>query len=322
MLKILYDQSIPHIHQLFSNHFELCPYINEKDLLQKIKGHDILICRSSFPITGQTLKNSNIQLVATASSGSEHLQFQNSSIIKMDARGGNAHAVSDYITACLACLNVSNNQSLAIIGHGFVGQMLNKRLTKLGFSSIIYDPFQDFKTTWDEVVHTDIILVHPNYHQTKPYATHHLLSYRFFRMLSEQTMVINASRGKILDEQALIQSPWKGIFCTDVYQNEPHINPLILERASICTPHIAGHSIEAKFRITEILAQKIHQHYHLNIPREQNKNLLILDTHHWKQEVLKIYNPMQETKLLKVRHQIDDFINLRRTHHRHEYDFN
>ena len=72
-----------------------------------------------------------------------------------------------------------------------------------------------------------------------------------------------------MNESALIDSIEQGkklIYCTDVYEHEPDINPDIVALATLCTPHIAGHSIEAKNRAVTMLSEKIHAIYELPYP--------------------------------------------------------
>jgi erythronate-4-phosphate dehydrogenase len=320
MLKILFDHHIPYIEELFSKYFELTSYQHIDELKVMVHQHDILICRSHTVITDEMIQNTSIQCIATASSGSEHIHIQNPDITVIDARGGNAHAVGDYILCILAEQNIESNLSVGIIGYGYVGQLLSKRLKTLGFKVKVYDPLKNLTTSFAEILNSQIILVHPNYHCNPPYPTHHLLSDDFFNTISNETILINASRGKILDEAALLKSQWKGIFCTDVYQNEPHINPKIIERATICTPHIAGHSLEAKRNISEIIAQKIHEHFKLNYQSHNTKNQLILPQNNWQTEALKIYSPRIESQALKSNCSAEHFLRLRKAHHRPEFE--
>jgi erythronate-4-phosphate dehydrogenase len=320
MLKILFDHSIPNIEELFSSHFELSSYQHQSELKEQIRTHDILICRATTQITPELIKHSAVQCIATASSGSDHIHIQNPKIKVMDAKGGNAHAVGDYILCTLAELNIVNKTSIGIIGHGHVGKALNLRLKSLGFDVKVYAPTHNLPTSFSEMMQSNVILVHPNYHTNPPYSTHHLLSHDFFKNISEQTVVINASRGKILDEQALLASSWKGVFCTDVYQNEPDINPDIMQRASICTPHIAGHTIEAKSKISEILAKKIHEYFKKKFEVKDHQNLTLISQKNWQEEVLKIYSPKFETDSLKKDSSAKHFLELRKAHLRHEFE--
>ena len=60
MLRILYDQHIPHIETWFPKHFQLTGYFDHDDLIEKVQNQDILICRSVFPIHTDILKKSSI----------------------------------------------------------------------------------------------------------------------------------------------------------------------------------------------------------------------------------------------------------------------
>lgn len=109
-MNILADASLPGLKQAFPKPFHLTEYHHPDEIAQLLPGQDILLCRSTLKVNQSLLKNHCLQYVATASSGTDHLDHlwlgsQNIQVI--DAKGSNAQAVADYVVACLAFWNNS-----------------------------------------------------------------------------------------------------------------------------------------------------------------------------------------------------------------------
>lgn len=294
-----------------------------------LPSHDVLVCRSTLSITPQLLDNTHISCVATASSGIDHLNtdyLTTQNIPYFDAKGCNAEAVADYVLATLAYLKkhqLIREMRAGVIGAGEVGTRVIKRLKALGFDVLVYDPFKPHLNTcsFEALKNCQLLCIHANLHNNAPYPTQNLLDTAFFDALSPNTVIINAARGGIVNETALLNQEKPLIYCTDVYQNEPDINPDIVAYATLCTPHIAGHSIEAKQNAVAYLSQKLHVYFGLTPPAKAR----LADTrevaHLPLPDILDIYNPLEETVVLKkATHIQTTFLSLRRAHkHRHNF---
>lgn len=331
MLKILYDSQIPYIHDFFASHFILTAYQHQGEMLSLINDNDILICRSTIKISAEMLHNTPIQLVASATSGLDHIDIQGLQKLKiplMHAKGSNAHAVCDYITSTLAYLEqhqYTKAQKIMVIGYGAVGKMVTHRLEKLGFSIFNIDPYVQtpHPMSMHAISDMDIICLHPSYHLTPPFSTHHLMNQERIASLKKDVCIINASRGEVVDEAAILHQHFQGIYCADVYKNEPHINPRIVERATLCTPHIAGHSIQSKWRMTSFIAHQIYQKYGFDEPdiAPPTCTHTFKKEQSWQHQALAQYNPEIETRALKLCPTPETFIQLRQQH-RFREDFN
>ena len=335
-MRILADSSLPLLDE-FKPEFELTRYDSEKTLKQHAAYHDILVCRSTLAVNAELLSHSAIQCVATASSGSDHIDHaytQRHGIVCFDAKGSNAHAVADYVLACIACLmhqNLFSVRRVGIIGCGEVGQRVSKRLSERGFEIMPYDPPKALSTPsfescgLDDLYTCEALLVHANYHATGPFPSANLIDSTFLSHLKPGAIIINASRGGIINEQALLTTDKPLLYCTDVYHNEPSIQPETVAYATLCTPHIAGHSIEAKHAGVRQLVQAIHQHYHRPLPPSWRFNLpndrAIPRDASWVEWVLARYNPWPETTILKRSTDLTQaFLTLRKKHtHRHDF---
>lgn len=338
-MKILADRALPNLKRFFTSPFSLTHYTTDKEVPDLLPNHDILLCRSTLKVTAALLANSSIQCVATASSGTDHIDrayLKQHKIALFDAKGCNAVAVADYVTATLAYLyrnHLVTGQKAGIIGVGQVGQQVMTRLKALGFDVIYFDPQRqavdtDYPyCTVSALTQCDVLCVHPNLHSTEPYPSVNLIDSDFLNQLKAGMVIINAARGGIVDEQALLKTIKPITYCTDVYQDEPNVNPAIIEFSTLCTPHIAGHTIEAKNNAVMKISQQIHQHYGLSQPQPSNSNLTnqltLSASNNWINHILSLYNPLSDTLMLKSAPDKKlAFLNQRDAHTtRHDFSF-
>jgi erythronate-4-phosphate dehydrogenase len=333
-LNILADSDLPSLTQLFPSPFEVMTYSSSLELHALLPNADILICRSTLKVNEALLQQCHLQCVATASSGVCHIDqtyLESKHIRLLDAKGCNAHAVADYVTATLAWLESQQHiqgKRAGIIGIGAVGSTVFRRLIAAGYDVKIYDPYKpDIEAkhhvnTLNDLTQCDVICIHANLHQQEPFPSQNLIKADFLSALKPGSTLINASRGGILNEQDLLHLQPPIHYCTDVFLGEPSINPLIVDFATLCTPHIAGHSVEAKQNAMIQLSTQIH-HYFDKIPPvspipTQDIDIIILAE---PEKILAQYNPIHETLVLKSRPDISNaFIEQRKAHsYRHDF---
>ncbi len=334
MFKILADASLPALESYFDHPFALRLYSNERELLTNIHDADVLLCRSTLKVDARILANCKLQVVATASSGTDHIDerfLKQNNITLLDAKGCNAQAVSDYVLSTIAYLQKFKNftgTKIGVVGYGAVGSFLVKRLQDLQFKVKVYDPFKTCVlapqiSSLNDFADCDLISVHANLHTDAPYSTYRLLNARTLTAFKKNCVIINAARGEIVDEASIVQFPLT--YCCDVFSTEPEVGSKILRYSALATPHIAGHSIEAKKDAVRIISAKIHNLF--NYPQQPIEatdtpiEVVIDDTADWQTAVLSYYNPIGETELLKAASNIGaQFIHLRKKHKfRHNY---
>jgi erythronate-4-phosphate dehydrogenase len=233
-----------------------------------LKDADALIIRSKTKVTPELLAGSAVRFVGTATAGFEHMDFQyleKCGIGWTAAPGCNADSVADYITAVLLTLHAKysvglEGKTLGIIGAGQVGSRVAKRAEALGLRVLLNDPpraaregeagFQGMETLLAE---SNLVTLHVPLIKEKPWPTLKMADSRFFEQMKRGAVFINASRGKVLDSDALLRAKANGIVShavLDVWDPEPAIRADVLAAATIGTPHIAGHSFEGKLNGT------------------------------------------------------------------------
>lgn len=338
-MRVLADENLPKVSKYFGKPFNLTLYKNLTDLSHKINNADILICRSTVKVNKLLLENTSLKCIATATSGTDHIDKKlliSRDIDLFDAKGSNASAVCDYILSSLALIIKEKHTEInkvGIVGCGEVGSRLAQRLNSLGVFVNCFDPLKsqvDKKFSsceLEDLYAMDAICVHANLHFADPYPSFNLFNKELLKNLKPGLVLINTSRGGIVNEKDLLSNQQKIIYCTDVFANEPNINQQIVDYALISTPHIAGHSIEAKEFAVAMLASKICKKYSLNPPSDYYQNTqvqmptswdnlsLSLNSKSFTDFVLSKYSPNSETLALKNATDVNtEFLRLRKNH--------
>jgi erythronate-4-phosphate dehydrogenase len=336
-MRILIDSSLPNIEQAFPAPFIITKYHKNEDVKSLLQSQDILLCRSTLKVNENLLSaSSDLQYILTASSGTDHVDMdylQLHNIRLLDAKGSNAISVADYVLSSIACLEdegIKTSKKAGIIGLGAVGKEVLTCLTLLGYSVATYDPPRALSDTTfkscslEDLLNCQLLCIHAELHDGLPYPSRNLLNADFLRRLKPETVIINASRGGVVNELDLLNNPNTLIYCTDVYLNEPNVNPQVIQYAKLCTPHIAGHSIEAKTAAVIDVSQKLHQSLGLIIPtnvKYKQPALRKINNYSWIKQVLSYYDPRKESQILK-RHTSDPTLYLRlRKQHNFRHDF-
>jgi erythronate-4-phosphate dehydrogenase len=335
-MKLLIDASLPLIDEAFPSPFSLTRYHDKKELAQLLPQQTALVCRSTLAVNADLLQHSTLRYVATASSGTDHIDnyyLQTQHIQLLDAKGCNAQAVADYVLATIAYLQTQGfdtGKKAGVIGVGAVGSLVFQYLQTLGFEVFGYDPLRThFQSCAKEALFScDMLCIHANLHDKAPFASKNLINAAFLAALKPQTIIINAARGAIVNEEDLLNTKNKPIYCTDVYLDEPNINKKICDYATLCTPHIAGHSIEAKNNAIIHISQQLHALLSLTPPDFTSLNTIQeiyfdpMHNPHWQQQILSLYNPSVEIQLLKNATDIQASFLKVRAAHTFRHDFN
>lgn len=289
-MQIIADENIPFVDIAFANLGEVRT-VAGRDLSYADLGEaEILLVRSVTPVNEKLLANSAIRFVGTATIGLDHIELaylHHRGIGFANAPGCNATAAAEYVISALLVIaerqgfNLSN-KTVGIIGCGNVGSRVLKKLTALNINCLVYDPPQQEQrgnldyVDLETVLTADIITLHVPLEKNGRYPTYHLISEPVLKRLSHQVVLINTSRGAIIDETALLNQlaihPQMTVIL-DVWNNEPDINPLLLQRAALSTPHIAGYSLDGKVRGTEMLYAAV-CHYFQKSPVWQSQTSL------------------------------------------------
>ncbi|MBB6544176.1 4-phosphoerythronate dehydrogenase [Thalassotalea piscium] len=275
-MNIYYDENMPYAVDFFKDLGTLHPFAGRSLTADDIKDADVLLVRSITQVNQALLaKNTCLKFVGTATIGVDHIDqpyLASRNIAFTSSPGCNAISVAEYVISCLVvlaeryCLTLSN-LTVGIVGAGNTGSRLSEKLTALGIKHLLCDPLlaeqtQDNRKFYslDEVLKCDVISLHVPKTMTGPHATYHLLNQLKLSQLTDQQILINACRGEVIDNQALLALKQAGMqtkLVLDVWENEPNILCELIPYCEIATAHIAGYSLEGKARGTEMLYQAL-----------------------------------------------------------------
>lgn len=269
--KIVIDRDIPYIKGVLEPYFDVEYYGGREISRECLCGSSAMIIRTRTKCNADLLQGTDVKLIATATIGLDHIDepFCASSGIKVvNAPGCNAGAVLQYFYTALYQLAHSKNielkgKTIGVIGVGHVGSLVADFGEKLGFKVIRNDPYRAAVETAPEgyfssldhlLSHSDIVTLHiPLSHENLNFVDD-----RFFDLMKEGAIFVNASRGEVLSEEALLEvrSKLSGVVL-DVWRGEPKINIDLLSVADIATPHIAGYSAQGKINGTVAVVREV-----------------------------------------------------------------
>ncbi|WP_448569150.1 4-phosphoerythronate dehydrogenase [Thalassotalea ganghwensis] len=277
-MKIYYDENMPYAVEFFQGFGDVVPFSGRELGQQDIIEADVLLVRSITQVNRQLIKqSSNLSFVGTATIGVDHIdqQYLNDRNIRFSsAPGCNAVSVAEYVLSALVVLAERYTLSLSeltvgIVGAGNTGTRLAEKLDALGIAYKLCDPIRaksgvDNRVfhSLDDVLACDVISLHVPLTRSGEHPTFHLLGKEQLNRLSEQQILINACRGEVVDNQALLALKRSGHslkVVLDVWEGEPDICQQLIPYCDITTAHIAGYSLEGKARGTEMLYQALCQ---------------------------------------------------------------
>ena len=264
MLKIIADENMPLVQELFSPYGDVTLLPGREMMAEQVADADVLLVRSVTAVDEVLLSGSNIRFVGTATIGTDHIDedyLQQQGVAFSSAPGCNANSVVQYVLSAFAVLRPNWQQcTVGIVGCGNVGGRLYHKLKALGVECRCYDPFLTVEQiadliTLDEVLACDLICLHTPLTTDGPYPTHHLFDEKHLSKIRPGTLLLNAGRGAVVDNQALLrllpEKRWQVVL--DVWESEPEISLGLLRCVAIATPHIAGYSYDGKINGTLML---------------------------------------------------------------------
>jgi erythronate-4-phosphate dehydrogenase len=286
-MNIFYDENMPFAREFFSDLGELTPFSGRELNAEQVESADVLLVRSITKVNESLLnQNKVLKFVGTATIGFDHIDktyLKSRNVDFTSAPGCNAVSVAEYVLSSLVVLAERYqlellNMTVGIVGAGNTGSRLSEKLTALGIKHVLVDPFLEYDALdkrhfvdLDEALTCDVVSLHVPKTMQGDHPTYHLLNEERLSKLSQEQILINACRGEVIDNQALLRLKQSGHslkVVLDVWENEPNILHELIDFCEITTAHIAGYSLEGKARGTEMLYRALCQY--LDIPIEKS----------------------------------------------------
>lgn len=255
--------------------------VSGQEIAQHAAQADALFIRSRTQITAELLTTyPNIRFIGSSVVGLDHVDLttcQDKGVHFYSAQGCNARSVAEYVISQVVNYAVQRQTTpeqltLAIIGVGHVGTQVAQLAQILGIRLLLNDPYRrDAESDFahceldDCLAQADMVTLHTPLEKHGRYPSYQLLAQQHINLLKANALFINAARGDIVDEQALL-SRTDLTLITDCWHKEPHINQQLLAHSQLATPHIAGHAWDAKYRGGYLVAQAFAQWSGQNLP--------------------------------------------------------
>jgi len=277
--------------------------LNHNELKKIISNFDILIVRNKTQVNKEILENaSSLKFIGRLGVGLDNIDTEycrNNNIHVQPATGMNADSVAEYVINCSLSLlkNVPlmhqetslgnwprtsissrelNGKIFGLMGFGLIAKKVSTLAKIFNARIIAYDPFIDpsianeFNIKLVEIneifEQADVISIHL---PLTP-KTQNLLNYSAFIKMQKQPIIINSSRGSIINEHDLLKAYDEKLisgFALDVYETEPapkfFLNSIKNNTNCILTPHIAGVTEESNIRVSDFIANAVKEFFKL-----------------------------------------------------------
>lgn len=157
--------------------------------------------------------------------------------------------------------------TVGIIGYGNMGQAFAKRLSGFGCNTVIYDKYKEIGSLEEVQREADVV----SFHVPLTEETRHYLDAHFIEAMAKPFFLLNTSRGAVVDTAALVQGLESGKVrgaALDVLEYEnmqadalgdvpESVRYLMQSPRTVLTPHVAGWTVESKYKLAAVLAEKI-----------------------------------------------------------------
>ncbi len=271
------------------------PGLSPGELLQAIADADALIIRSGTKVTADVIEAAEkLRVVGRAGIGVDNVDVPAATargIAVMNTPGGNTVTTAEHAVALLISLarhipqataSMKSgkwekgrfvgmelyNRTLGVLGLGNIGRIVADKARGLGMKVIGYDPFisQQAAGRLDvELVSLDELLARADVisvHVPRTKDTTGLLGREAFKKARRGVMLVNAARGGIVDEDALLEALESGVVAgaaLDVFVEEPPPaeHPLVQHENVICTPHLGASTEQAQVNVAIAVAEQV-----------------------------------------------------------------
>lgn len=281
MLKIVADRDIPGLTSTLG-HVGPVTELAGRDIGRiAVREADILLVRSVTRVDATLLEGSSVRFVGTATAGVDHIDvdyLSEKGIRFVSAPGCNAPSVVDYVVAAafrvLARYRWAlSNLTVGIVGFGNVGSRLATRLSRSGARVIVNDPplesvapgfagDLEVVSLGELLERSDLVSLHVPLTREVPFATERLIGRAEIDLLRDSAVLINTSRGAVINEPELITAMLSdriGPVILDVFENEPAPDRLLIDRAELATPHIAGYALDSKIEGARVMSDAVRE---------------------------------------------------------------
>ena len=318
-MKVIVDNKIPYIAGEIEKIADKVVYLpGDAFTKEEVKEADALVVRTRTHCNRDLLEGSQVKFIVTATIGFDHIDTEychEAGIAWTNCPGCNAGSVEQYIHSVFLLLKREKGlkleeTTLGIVGVGHVGSRVKRMAESLGMKVLLNDPpradkgekgFVDLRTIASE---SDVITFHTPLIKEGIYRTYHLVDKDFLFSLKRNPVIINSSRGEVVDTASLLIALSAGKVkdaVIDTWEYEPVISRELMEVAFLATPHIAGYSADGKANATQMSLEALARFFGVEadfcvMPPEYSGIQFSDDA---EEAYLQAYNPTRDSEWLK-----------------------
>lgn len=278
-------------------HFDVDAYdkLSREELLEKIGGYEALIVRSGVQVDPEIIERaSSLKIIGRAGIGIDNINLDAATkkgIIVANVPESNIISAAEHTFAMLmsAARNIPaadasmaggewnrsayqgvelHGKTLGIIGLGRIGTLVAERAEAFGMNLVGYDPFiseqkakqlgVEMKNTVEDVLReVDFLTLHV----PRSEDTYHLIGVEQLALMKSNAIIVNVSRGGVVDEEALAGAIDNGVIAgaaLDVFENEPPGDAALCRMPRVVvTPHLGASTSEAQKKAGVLIAEQI-----------------------------------------------------------------
>ena len=272
-MKVVVDIDIPFVEGVFEPYATVVYKKGDQISREDVIDADVLIVRTRTRCDEHLLGGTSVKMVSTATIGMDHIDLDycaSHGIHVENAAGCNAGGVMQYVFSALYGVAARksiklDDMTMGIVGVGHVGSLVEKMARYLGFKVLLCDPPRAEAEGPDGFCSLDYLLTNSQIvtmHVPLDDTTRKMADEAFFALMQPGTIFINASRGEVVDEEALkIAMPKLGATVIDTWNNEPYVDEELIDLVDVATPHIAGYSYQGKQMGTAMAVRAVAHHF-------------------------------------------------------------
>lgn len=287
MIRIVADNKIPFLKGALEGVAKVDYFPGGEISREDLKDADALITRTRTRCDRSLLEGTKVRFIASATIGYDHIDTaycEQAGIRWTNAPGCNSASVRQYLVSLLLFLAAEkglelNKLTLGVIGLGNVGTKVAAAAKSLGMNVLLNDPPRarkegkgEFVSLEELKIKSDIITLHVPLNRGGEDNTFHLVDAGFIEGVKNGAVLVNSSRGKVVNEADLKQGIRNGKLShviLDVFEEEPALDPELLDLLTLATPHVAGYSLDGKANGTSMAVQAISKHFKLGLDEWQ-----------------------------------------------------
>jgi len=266
----------------------------DSDLAERIAEYDAIVIRSATKLTGELIERATkLKVIGRAGVGIDNVDVEAATrrgIVVANAPESTVVSAAEHTIGLLVALarNIPQahaalkqgrwerkayggvelaDKTLGVLGFGRIGQQVARRASGLGMRAVAYDPFvspdrfrelgvERVERLEDVYAAADFLTLHL---PLTPETTGSIDAAAFAAM-RDGVHVVNAARGELVDENALLDALQSGKVAgaaLDVFSAEPYSGPLLELDNVVVTPHLAASTEEAQDRAGVIIAEQV-----------------------------------------------------------------